>query len=60
MKPRTYPVLARCVEEGVAYGWKRAHKHSDHPSAEIILTEIESAVLNEICDYFGPFNEDPQ
>ncbi len=34
IKVRAYPVLCRAVEEGVAYGWRRAHKHIDTPDAE--------------------------
>jgi hypothetical protein len=40
MKVRTYPVLCRAVEEGVAYGWQRAHKHIDTPDAETIEEQI--------------------
>ena len=29
MRPKVYPILVRCVEDGVAYGWNRAHKHED-------------------------------
>jgi hypothetical protein len=49
---RAYPVLSRAVEEAVAYGWQRAHKHTDAPDAETIEGEIVSAVLNEVCLYF--------
>ena len=45
MKVRAYPVLRRAVEEGVAYGWRRAHKHIDAPDAETIEEQIVCAVL---------------
>jgi hypothetical protein len=31
MSVRAYTVLSRTVEEGVAYGWQCAHKHTDDP-----------------------------
>lgn len=52
MKIRAYPVLCRAVEEGVAYGWRRAHKHTDSPDVKTIEEEIVTAVLNEVCQYF--------
>jgi hypothetical protein len=52
MKARAYPVLYRAVEEGVAYGWQRAHKHTDSPDAGVIKDHIVTAVINEIGQYF--------
>jgi hypothetical protein len=52
MRVRAYPVLYRAIEEGVAYGWRRAHKHTDTPEAHAIEEQIVSAVLSEICEYF--------
>ena len=49
------PVLA--AEEGVTYGWRRAHKHIDTPDVESIEEQIVTAVLNEICEYFN-FDDD--
>lgn len=59
MKIRAYAVLCRAVEEGVAYGWRRAHKHTDTPNAETIEEQIISAVLNEVCQYFD-FDDEAQ
>lgn len=53
MNIRAYPVLCRAVEEGVAYGWQRAHKYIDTPDTETIKEQIVTAVLNEICEYFA-------
>ena len=52
MQVRVYPVLYRAVEEGVAYGWQRAHKHTDSPDATVIKDHIVTAVINEIGQYF--------
>jgi hypothetical protein len=59
MKVRAYPVLCRAVEEGVAYGWQRAHKHIDTPDAETLKEQIVTAVLNEVCQYFD-FDDDAE
>lgn len=52
MRPDSYKILARAVEEGVAYGYARAHKHSDDPGPEVIQTQIEQAVMDAICEVF--------
>jgi hypothetical protein len=35
MNVRAYPVLCRAVEEGVRYGWRRAHKHTNTPDVMV-------------------------
>lgn len=57
IKVHTYAIMVRCVEEGVAYGWNHAHKHTDTPDPDTIKNEIEAAVINSICEYFS-FEED--
>ena len=52
MKINEYQVMSDCVEQGVAYGYQRAHKYSDNPSDDIIRDEIEIAVKIQICEYF--------
>ena len=52
MKPKTYPILVDAVENGVKYGYHRAHKHNDNPDREEITDAIISAVLNEIFEWF--------
>jgi len=56
-----YAVISRAVEEGIEYGWNRAHKHTDTPSKDHILTEIDNAVMNslsEVIQYGENENED--
>lgn len=45
-----YRVIARAVEEGVKYGWNRAHKHTDNPRPDHVQSEIESAVMNSLSE----------
>lgn len=52
MIPKSYELLDRCIEDGVAYGWQRAHKHTDTPDAQRVKDEIVNAVMNEICAWF--------
>ena len=52
MTVRAYSVLWRAVEEGVQYGWRRAHKHTNTPDENYIEQQIVDAVLQEICEYF--------
>jgi len=52
MQVNSYAVLVRAIEEGVAYGWNRAHKHTNKPGEEKIREEIENGVTNAISEYF--------
>jgi len=42
----------RAIEEGIAYGWNHAHKHTGKPGEEKIREEIENGVTNAISEYF--------
>lgn len=52
MRANEYLILDEAVENGVSYGYERAHKHTDNPDAESIKDAIRLAVMNEICQYF--------
>lgn len=52
MRPKTYPIFARAVSEGIALGWQRAHKHTENPTEDQIKDSIEQNVLNEVCEVF--------
>lgn len=47
---RAYSIIARAVEEGLKYGYQRAHKYNDRPAEGLLLEYLESAVLNELCE----------
>ena len=59
LRVRVYEVLHRAIEEGLDYGWMRAHKHTDHPDEATIKDQILQGILNEVCEYFE-FDEDPE
>ena len=53
MKPDAYKILMQCVETGIELGWRRAHKHNDEPDEVAIKIAIETAIQNEICEWFN-------
>lgn len=52
MKPKIYRLLELCICEGLAYGFSRAHKHSNAPDRSVIETEQYNAIMAEINEYF--------
>jgi len=58
MRARTYVVLRAAVEDGVAYGYNRAFKHTDTPDEHDVKEAIVQAVLNECCEWFRFDEED--
>lgn len=52
LRVRAYEVLRRAIEEGLDYGWMRAHKHTDHPDEATIKDQVLQGILNEVCEYF--------
>jgi hypothetical protein len=52
MNVRVYEVLHRAIEEGIDYGWRRAHKHTDAPGEAAIKDEVLQGILNEVCEVF--------
>ena len=52
LKPDAYALARECVENGVAHGWRRAHKHTDTPTPEAIHSAIEEAIMLELSGRF--------
>ena len=52
MRPKTRDILEECIENGIAFGYSRAHKHDDNPPDHYIFTEIEHAIWVEIDQRF--------
>lgn len=50
--PKTYELLNRCVEDGIAMGYTRAFKHDSRPSEDTIKQYIHREVMNEIDQWF--------
>ena len=50
IRVRVYPIIADDVEASVAYGWRRAHKHTSTPTEAQVCQEITNAVLNGLCE----------
>jgi hypothetical protein len=53
MKPKIYPLIERCVENGAVRGYRRAHKHIDDPSEEAICENIVDAIMLELSEWFA-------
>jgi hypothetical protein len=59
MKPKFRVILNQAIEEGVLLGYRRAFKHNEDPSEEVICETIEECVMSAIYEYFT-FDEDYQ
>lgn len=57
MRVRAYEVLRRAVEEGVASGYRRAHKYLEKPTEDELRDHIEGGVMNAIAEWFD-FDDD--
>lgn len=47
---KLFNLIERAVEEGARYGYTRAHKHTDEPEEETIITEITTHIMNELSE----------
>lgn len=52
MKANDYRLIARCVEDGIEVGHRRAFKHTDSPPPDHINNAIYEAVMAEVCEWF--------
>jgi hypothetical protein len=52
MKPKLHKILETAVEQGVSYGFSRAHKHIENPSEGAIIDSIVEQVMNSLDDWF--------
>jgi len=58
MKPKFFSLLEKAIEEGIDYGWRRAHKHVETPSEGTLKEEISNAIFSSLHDYFTFDEED--
>ena len=59
MKPKFHVILSQAIEEGVKRGYRRAYKHNEDPSEEVICETIEDCVMGSLYEYFD-FPEEQQ
>ena len=52
MKANIRGILERCIEDGIARGYRQAHKHVDKPSEGYTVDAISAAIWLEIDCYF--------
>ena len=52
MKPNFRKVLEMAVEDGVRYGYSRAHKHVDKPSEGAIIDNVTEGVMHYLYEWF--------
>ena len=52
MKPKLHIILEMAIEQGVARGWRLAHKHVEHPEEHVIIERINDEVMSAITEYF--------
>ncbi len=60
MKPKIHVILSQAINEGVLRGYRRAFKHNEDPSEEVICETIEECVMSQIYEYFTFPEEDYQ
>ena len=59
MTPKFRVILDQAISEGVLRGYRRAYKHNEEPSEEIICETIEDCVMSSLYEYFD-FPEEQQ
>jgi hypothetical protein len=52
MKPNTYVILQRAVEEGALLGYRRAFERVENPTEEFIVDTITDAIMLTVSEVF--------
>jgi hypothetical protein len=52
MKPNFHKVLEMALEEGVRFGYRRAHKHVENPHEDAIVDCVVHDAINSIYEWF--------
>ena len=52
MKPKILPVLEMCIEDGLSYGYMRAYKHNENPTAQEVQDAQHKAIMSSIWEWF--------
>ena len=45
-----YAIIDQAVENGIECGYRRAFKHSESPDEFTIKSEVQTAVMNALCE----------
>ena len=59
MRVKTRELLELCIERGLERGWHRAHKHTETPTLDGMVTAQQDAIWLELDTFFefGGYNE---
>lgn len=60
MRVKFRVILDQAISEGVKIGYRRAFKHNEEPTDEVICETIEECVMSAIYEYFTFDSEDYQ
>ena len=52
MRPNTYVILQRAVEEGALLGYRRAFKKVENPTEEFIVESLTDAIMLTVSEVF--------
>lgn len=52
MTPKFRKVLEIAIEQGVSYGYSRAHKYIENPTESVIIDNIIEQVINSVDEWF--------
>lgn len=58
MRVKFRVILDQAIGEGVKIGYRRAYKHNEDPSEDIICETIEDCVMSSLYEYFDFPNEE--
>jgi hypothetical protein len=50
VKVDLYAIISRAVDEGTAYGVRRAFKHTETPDIEATIECVSREVMNALCE----------
>jgi len=57
MKPKIRTLLERAIDEGISYGYHRAHKYTDFPDEDLLAERINYGIWLELDAIFS-FDEE--
>lgn len=50
VKLNAYRVISDAIERGIMYGYRRAHKHTDEPSEDVVCEEMKNGIMIELAE----------